>query len=85
MSPIKEVQRLFLSKHYSFNLKKISELQSSYYRNISRVPLRSGCKSLGICGAQFFKECTQQLDSPDTTNIPMRYTVYEMMLLMMDW
>ena len=28
---------------------------------------------------------TQQLDSPDSTNIPMRYTVYEMMLLMMDW
>jgi hypothetical protein len=23
----------------------------------------------------------QQLDSPDSTNIPMRYTVYEMMLL----
>jgi hypothetical protein len=28
---------------------------------------------------------TQQLDSPDSTNIPVRYTVYEMMLLMMDW
>ena len=28
---------------------------------------------------------TQQLDSPDSTNIPTRYTVYEMMLLMMDW
>ena len=28
---------------------------------------------------------TQQLDSPDSTNIPMRYTVYEMMLMMMDW
>ena len=27
----------------------------------------------------------QQLDSPDSTNIPMRYTVYEMVLLMMDW
>ena len=25
------------------------------------------------------------LDSPDSTNIPIRYTVYEMMLLMMDW
>ena len=27
----------------------------------------------------------QQLDSPDSTNIPTRYTVYEMMLLMLDW
>ena len=27
----------------------------------------------------------QQLDSPDSTNIPIRYTFYEMMLLMMDW
>ena len=27
----------------------------------------------------------KQLDSPDGTNIPMRYTVYGMMLLMMDW
>ena len=27
----------------------------------------------------------QQLDSPDSTNTPMLYTVYEMMLLMMDW
>ena len=27
----------------------------------------------------------QQLDSPDSTNIPMHYAVYEMMLLMMDW
>ena len=25
------------------------------------------------------------LDSPDSTNVPMLYTVYEMMLLMMDW
>jgi hypothetical protein len=36
---------------------------------------------------QLLRGCTstQQLDSPDSTNIPMRYTVYEMMLLMMDW
>ena len=27
----------------------------------------------------------QQLDSPDSTNIPIRFTVYEMMLLMMYW
>jgi hypothetical protein len=27
----------------------------------------------------------QQPDSPDSTYIPMRYTVYEIMLLMMDW
>jgi hypothetical protein len=27
----------------------------------------------------------ESADSPDSTNIPTRYTVYEMMLLMMDW
>ena len=43
------------------------------YRQIKHGNLLLGC---------IYK---QQLDSPDSTNMPMRYTVYEMMLLMMDW
>ena len=38
--------RLFLTKHYSFNLKKISTFQSSHHRNVSTDPLGTGRQTL---------------------------------------
>ena len=52
----KEVQRLFLTKHYSFNLKNM-QFQSSHYRNVSADPwelfadpLRNAEHSFGTAG-----------------------------------
>jgi hypothetical protein len=46
ISPVKEVPRLFLTKHYSFNL-KISKIECSHYRNVPTVPMGSGRGSFG--------------------------------------
>jgi len=58
MSPIKEGPPLFLTKHYSFNLKK-NKLQSIHYGNVStdlletvRGYLRIRAAQLGTAGLE---------------------------------
>jgi len=53
MSPIKEVTRLFVTKHYSFNKQNKPNLNSSHYANASTDHLGTFRGSLGIRGAQF--------------------------------
>jgi hypothetical protein len=48
--PIKAVQPLILTKHYSMNLKKKSKVQSIHYRNVSTDPLGTARGSLEIRG-----------------------------------
>jgi hypothetical protein len=56
-TPIKAVPRLFLTKHYSFNL-KISKLQSNHDRNVSTGPLGTSRGSPWIRRAHFGNHCS---------------------------
>ena len=71
----------------------ICPIRITYLNNIGRIPVAALSKSwvcvhslAGNVGSKLLRRCTstQQLDPPDSTNIPMRYTVYGMMLLLMD-
>jgi len=53
ISPIQEVPRLFLTKHYYLNLKISNLQQSSRYRNVHTDPQGNDHRSVGICGAHF--------------------------------
>ena len=55
-SPVEEVPRLILTKHYSFNW-NINKRLSSHYRIVTTDPLATCHGSLGICRTHHGKHC----------------------------